>query len=74
MPARNDETPYVDTEPGLVVVFLPSRKLTTDQARQLASDLVIASLEVEHQSRSKTTGPDPRFRRNDRRPPRRPGR
>ncbi len=64
---RNDEPPHVQTEPGLVCLFLPNPKLTADQARQLASDLVIASLEVEHQARSKTMGPDPRFKRNDRR-------
>jgi hypothetical protein len=72
MPVRNDEQPYVDTEPGLVCVFLPSAKLTSDQARQLASDLVIASLEVEHQARDKVTGKDRRyhpFHRGPRKPP-----
>jgi hypothetical protein len=70
MPARNDEQPYVDTEPGLVCVFLPSAKITSEQARQLASDLVIASLEVEHQARDRVTGPDQRWGPFHRRPAR----
>jgi hypothetical protein len=66
--ARNDEQPYVSTGAGFVRVDLPSPELSADQARQLASDIVLAALEVEHQARAKTMGPDPRYRRNDRRP------